>query len=164
MRKGSIRPIDATALFWGFVVILVAAFFWLTGDFQYARYCCVGAFLFALWQIYTWCLDAKTAREADEWCHKHYPSLGDLRLHSFINSIGRDAGGKLCNIQPDSTISELDWITNTGDGNIDDPGTPHKHWLDMVLDDACIQGIDSTDLEGRTLGDIIDRIIGPTVA
>ena len=164
MRKGSDRPIDATSLFWGFVLVSVAVFFWFAGYFESATYCLIGAFLFALWQIYSWRLDAKTSREAVEWCHKHYPSLSDLRLHSFISSIGRDAGGKLCNIQPDSAISELDWITSTGDGNIDDPGTPHKYWLDMVLDDACIQGVDSTDLEGRTLGDIIDRIIGPTIA
>jgi hypothetical protein len=162
MRARNFQPIDATSLFWCFVLLTVAAFLWLTGNARSAVYCCIGAFVCVTWQGYSWYLDAKIARDTKEWCGTYYPHNSDVRLYSFVNSISRDAGGRLNGITPETEISGLDWFHQ--DGLVDDFQTPHKNWMDMIADDAGIPDIDSTRLEGKTLGDVITMVTGSNIA
>ena len=96
------RPIDATALFWCVVFLVVAWFAWLVDMPTASRWCLIATPFFVAWQIWSWVVDARIRRDAIEWCSRHYPDLHSGVLYSFINTVGRDAGGKLDHLHPET--------------------------------------------------------------
>ena len=149
------RPIDTTALFLGAIFLVVALIAWLVGLPTATRGCLLAAPFFIAWQIWTWVEDARIKRNAIEWCDKYYPQLQSGALYSFINSISRDAGGKLDHLNPETPLLDLDWFAIGSEKSLNEGAIAHKAWLGFVLDDACVQGVEVPDMSGKTLGDAV---------
>ena len=70
--------------------------------------------------------------------------------------MGADLGGNLEGLDPETPLAALDWTSRDRSGS--DNKDP-QNWLNFILKHAEIEGVDTMDLNGKTLGDFINRLL-----
>lgn len=164
------RATDATGLFWGFVCLLIAGFFSLLESSRISVILILACSCCIVWQVYIWRHDAKTLRAVVEWCEFHYPDSGGMPIVDFVLALSHDAFDDfngISTVTPDTRLDTLVWFPDF-DMDMDPNGIPieirrqyHIWWLEILLGDARIKGIDASELEGETVDAAIQLILCP---
>ena len=154
------RQLDATGLFWCFVLLFVAAMASLLEDKPtLLTIACLLATPFSIgWQLRKWRTDSKILKSAIDWCHRYYPNETDNSILNFVLALAHDTHTDLDMVNPDSRLDELNWTLDF-DVFIVDKANPHASWIGHLFYDARIKNIDTDAFVGDTLGDVIRLVV-----
>ncbi len=155
------RPIDATGWFWSFV-LLVAGLFYSQIFPVIGLLILLASPVCFVWQFKKWRDDSAIQHHAITWCQKHYASFGDSPIGDLMMAIAHDTGRNICQLSPSTPLDDINWIT--GDETNLNRHSPDRHqgWLDLMVRDARISGMNPSEFRGDTLHDVMMFVVTQT--
>jgi len=152
------RAVDATGLFWCFVCLFIAGFISLLEPSPISLIFLLAAPFCIIWQFVKWHADKKKIRTAVSWCQQYYPDAVAAPIVDFVVAVAFDSDSDPATFTPDTRIDKYLHLDPTVLG----PGDQQQvrvWWLQKLLRDARIVGVDASTFEGETLDAVVQLIL-----